>query len=55
MSTTTLHPVPAATADEIAAMDAWWRANNYLTIGHGDQDEKTEELMGAVKRLLRRG
>jgi xylulose-5-phosphate/fructose-6-phosphate phosphoketolase len=25
--------VPAATADEIAAMDAWWRANNFLTIG----------------------
>jgi xylulose-5-phosphate/fructose-6-phosphate phosphoketolase len=21
------------TADEIAAMDAWWRANNYLTVG----------------------
>jgi xylulose-5-phosphate/fructose-6-phosphate phosphoketolase len=30
MSTTTL---PAPTPDEIAAMDAWWRANNYLTIG----------------------
>ena len=33
MSTTPLPPVPAVTADEIAAMDAWWRANNYLTIG----------------------
>ncbi|OFE15894.1 phosphoketolase [Humibacillus sp. DSM 29435] len=28
-----LTTVPAATPDEIAAMDAWWRANNYLTIG----------------------
>ncbi|MEO7448295.1 MAG: hypothetical protein ABI336_08475, partial [Humibacillus sp.] len=26
-------PLPAATTDEIAAMDAWWRASNYLTIG----------------------
>ena len=26
-------PVPPPTADEIASMDAWWRANNYLTIG----------------------
>jgi xylulose-5-phosphate/fructose-6-phosphate phosphoketolase len=25
--------LPAATADEIEAMDAWWRANNYLTVG----------------------
>jgi xylulose-5-phosphate/fructose-6-phosphate phosphoketolase len=25
--------VAAPTADEIAAVDAWWRANNYLTIG----------------------
>src|SRR3954468_19220223 len=34
MTTTTAQPVlPAATEDEIAAMDAWWRANNYLTIG----------------------
>ena len=28
-----LTSVPAATPDEIAAMDAWWRASNYLTIG----------------------
>ena len=28
-----LTSVPAATPDEIAAMNAWWRANNYLTIG----------------------
>jgi phosphoketolase len=29
------HPTnaPAITDDEIAAIDAWWRANNYLTIG----------------------
>ena len=32
-STTTATSVPAPTADEIAAMDAWWRASNYLTIG----------------------
>ena len=23
----------APTADEIADLDAWWRANNYLTVG----------------------
>ena len=23
----------APTADEVAVMDAWWRANNYLTVG----------------------
>ncbi len=33
MTTTTVPTVPAATAAEIAAIDAWWRANNYLTIG----------------------
>ncbi|GAA3690982.1 hypothetical protein GCM10022399_03450 [Terrabacter ginsenosidimutans] len=33
MTTTTTTSVPAPTADEIASMDAWWRANNYLTIG----------------------
>ena len=32
MTTTAVTTVPAATADEIAAMDAWWRANNYLTV-----------------------
>jgi xylulose-5-phosphate/fructose-6-phosphate phosphoketolase len=25
--------VPAVSAEEIASMDAWWRANNYLTVG----------------------
>lgn len=25
--------LPAATDAEIAAIDAWWRADNYLTIG----------------------
>ena len=33
MTTTDVSTVPAPTADEIAAMDAWWRANNFLTIG----------------------
>ena len=31
--TPTTATVPAPTADEIASMDAWWRASNYLTIG----------------------
>ncbi|KRF48896.1 phosphoketolase [Terrabacter sp. Soil811] len=31
--TPTTATVPAPTVDEIASMDAWWRANNYLTIG----------------------
>lgn len=25
--------IPALTADELASVDAWWRANNYLTVG----------------------
>ena len=25
--------VPALEASELAAIDAWWRANNYLTVG----------------------
>ncbi len=33
MTPTTLTSAPAITDDEIAAIDAWWRANNYLTIG----------------------
>ena len=33
MTPTTPTSAPAITDDEIAAIDAWWRANNYLTIG----------------------
>ena len=43
MDTIDPDPTPAAadlaerlarpSADEVAAMDAWWRANNYLTVG----------------------
>jgi len=29
----TADAVASPSADEIAAVDAWWRANNYLTIG----------------------
>ena len=25
--------LPAPTEEELQSMDAWWRANNYLTIG----------------------
>ncbi len=32
-STPAVRELPAPTDDEIAAMDAWWRANNYLTVG----------------------
>ena len=31
--TTTDHGAPAITEGEIEAIDAWWRANNFLTIG----------------------
>ena len=33
MSTTAVDSAPPITDDEVAAIDAWWRANNYLTIG----------------------
>src|SRR5690349_24746489 len=33
MTSTASITAPAITDDEIAAIDAWWRANNYLTIG----------------------
>ena len=33
MSTPAPAPVPAATGDELALVDAWWRAANYLTVG----------------------